>query len=203
MAKRERVRKRGAAQKPESESRWRYWPVALALILIYGIGGVFFLRSMRGRSSAPASEGERAALQEPGVAVPIQGRDHVQPGQSHPPYNSDPPTSGWHYDHAIPAGFYEEPQADEALVHNLEHGHIVIAYDCTKLPDCEATKAKLKELVGRYNTWKITVVPRENKDAPLALTAWGRIAKLDDYDEARITAFIDAYRDKGPEKTPE
>ncbi len=99
-------------------------------------------------------------------------------------------------------------------MHNLEHGHIVIAYDCDrlancddvkcgKLANCDGVKAKLKTLVDRYDGWKVTVVPRENKDTPLALTAWGRIDKLDDYDEARITAFIDVYRDQGPEKTPE
>jgi hypothetical protein len=147
--------------------------------------------------------------------VAIQGDEHVEPGQAHPEYNSDPPTSGWHLQDAIPAGFYDEPQVDEALVHNLEHGHIVIAYDCGKwrggsrtggsrtAPTCDEVKARLKAMVERYDGWKVTVVPRENEDTPLALTAWGRIDRLDDYDEARITAFIDAYRDQGPEKTPE
>jgi len=88
-------------------------------------------------------------------------------------------------------------------VHNLEHGHIVIAYDCGRLADCETVKTKLKDLVNRYDSWKVTVVPRQNKDTAIGLTAWGRIDKLDAYDEARITAFIDAYRDQGPEKTPQ
>jgi hypothetical protein len=139
----------------------------------------------------------------PGEAVELQIAQHVEPGQAHPDYNSDPPTSGWHLATAIPAGFYDAPQVDEALVHNLEHGHIVIAYDCGKLADCDEVKARLRAIVDRYDGWKVTVVPRQNKDTPLALTAWGRIDRLDDYDEARITAFIDAYRDQGPEKTPD
>ncbi len=88
-------------------------------------------------------------------------------------------------------------------MHNLEHGHIVIVYDCDGLANCDDVKSKLKTIVDRSDGWKVTVVPRENKDTPLALTAWGRIDKLGEYDEARITAFIDAYWDKGPEKTPE
>ncbi len=156
----------------------------------------------QGAAAETSSAGGSIATQ-PGEAVSIQGNEHVEPGQPHPEYNSDPPTSGWHLGTAIPAGFYDEPQPDEALVHNLEHGHVVIAYDCSKLTDCETVKSKLKALVERYDGWKVTVVPRANKDTPLALTAWGRIDRLGDYDEARITAFIDAYRDQGPEKTPE
>lgn len=152
---------------------------------------------------AVTSSADGGASAQPGQAVPIQGNAHVKKGEVHPDYNSDPPTSGWHLDRAIPAGFYEEPQLDEALVHNLEHGHIVITYDCSKLADCDTVKAKLKALVDRYDGWKVTVVPRENRDTSLALTAWGRIDKLKDYDEARITAFVNAYRDQGPEKTPQ
>jgi hypothetical protein len=139
----------------------------------------------------------------PGESVPIQGQQHIVPGEAHPPYNSDPPTSGWHYDDPLDAGFHEEPAPDEQLVHNLEHGHVVIAYDCSKLADCEGTKGQLREVVRRFNGWKVTVVPRQNADATIALTAWGRIEKLDRFDEKRIVAFVNAWRDRGPEETVE
>ena len=201
---RQRTRSRAAQGAPA-----RLWPVLIIVVAILGIGGFFYLRNVIGGPTATPSASDSvappagASSARPGEAVPIQGNAHIQEGEAHPDYNSDPPTSGWHLDRAIPAGFYEEPQLDEALVHNLEHGHVVIAYDCTKLTDCDGVTSKLKAIVDRYDGWKVTVVPRENKDAPLALTAWGRIDKLDDYDEARITAFIDAYRDQGPEKTPQ
>jgi hypothetical protein len=86
------------------------------------------------------------------------------------------------------------------LVHNLEHGHIVISDDCSKLTDCEGAKQQLRQLVQRFNTWKVVAVPRRNADAAIALTAWGRIDKLDRYDAPRIEAFINAWRDRGPEK---
>ncbi len=139
----------------------------------------------------------------PGESVPIQGQQHVAPGEMHPPYNSDPPTSGWHYTDTLDAGFHEQPVPDELLVHNLEHGHIVIAYDCSKLDDCEGMKAQLRDIVRRFNSWKVTVVPRQNADAAIALTAWGRIDKLDRFDEKRIVAFVNAWRDRGPERTIE
>jgi hypothetical protein len=137
----------------------------------------------------------------PGEYFPPQSRDHIQVGAPHPAYNSDPPTGGWHYDTPWNPGFYETPAADEYLVHNLEHGYIVISYDCSKLSDCGGTKTQIRQLLQRYNDWKIVAVPRENADAAIALTAWGWLEKLSGYDDAKMTAFINVHRDQGPEKT--
>ena len=139
----------------------------------------------------------------PGDRIPIQGADHIARDQAHAAYNSDPPTSGPHYVDTLDAGFYETPQLDELLVHNLEHGHIVVSYDCSRLTDCDATKQQLRSIFNAYNGWKVTVVPRQNKDAAVALAAWGWLDKMDSFDEARIRKFIDAWRDKGPERTME
>jgi Protein of unknown function (DUF3105) len=137
----------------------------------------------------------------PGEHFPAQSRDHIALGAPHPAYNSDPPTGGWHYDTPWNPGFYEQPVADEYLVHNLEHGHVVISYDCSKLADCEGTKAQIRQLMQRFNNWKLVAVPRKNADAAIALTAWGWLEKLDGYDDVKMTAFINAWRDQGPEKT--
>ncbi len=160
----------------------------LALILV--AGGVWLVA----RSAGTAVPGQR---------IPIQGQQHIAVGQTHPAYNSDPPTSGWHYDTPLASGFHEQPAADEQVVHNLEHGHVVISYDCSKLTDCQGVKEQLRRLAERYRNWKITIVPRQNADAAIALTAWGWLDKLDGFDEARITAFVNAWRDRGPERTDE
>jgi hypothetical protein len=144
---------------------------------------------------------QKANQPVPGEAVAIQGQQHIEVGQSHPPYNSDPPTSGWHYAQPADAGFYATTLPDEQLVHNLEHGHVVISYDCSKLADCEATQAKLRGIVDRFQGWKVVAVARENADCAIALTAWGRIDKMDAYDENRVVAFIRRWRDRGPERT--
>ena len=138
-----------------------------------------------------------------GEAVPIQGQQHIALDQSHPPYNSDPPTSGWHYAEPAEAGFYESSLPDEQLVHNLEHGHVIISYDCARVADCEDVKTELRGLVDRFQRWKIVAVARENADAAIALTAWGRIDKMDSYDEDRVDAFVKRWRNRGPEDTPQ
>lgn len=160
----------------------------LALILV--AGGVWL--ATRPTSSAA-----------PGQRFPILGQQHITSGQAHPAYNSDPPTSGWHYDTPLAAGFHAQPVADEQVVHNLEHGHVVISYDCRKLADCAVTQAQIRQVVERNRNWKVTAVPRQNADAAIALTAWGWLDKLDAFDDARITAFINAWRDRGPERTEE
>lgn len=65
-----------------------------------------------------------------GESVPIQGRDHIKVGESHPPYNSNPPTSGPHYENPVSAGVYESEYPDEALIHSLEHGYVIVSYNC-------------------------------------------------------------------------
>ena len=45
-------------------------------------------------------------------------------------YNSNPPTSGKHYEDWIRSGVYSEPKEDRNLVHSLEHGYVIISYNC-------------------------------------------------------------------------
>ena len=67
--------------------------------------------------------------------------------------------------------------------------------------ECQAVVEKLQPFVERYE--RVIVVPRINMEVPIAVTAWGRIDKLDEFDEERIERFIKAYHNQGPEKTIE
>lgn len=66
----------------------------------------------------------------PGEAVAIQGREHLKADEAPPVYNSNPPTSGAHDQISSKPGFYEYSLADRNVVHSLEHGHVVISYNC-------------------------------------------------------------------------
>ena len=186
--KQKRLEERAAESRQRQTRIWIGAGVIGALLLV-GVVALSVYRS----NQQPAS----------GQAMPIQGQQHIPIGQSHPAYNSDPPTSGWHYAEPARAGYYDSPLPDEQLVHNLEHGHVIISYDCGKLPDCDSVKAELQDIVSRFQRWKIVAVARENADAAIALTAWGRIDKLDSYDEDRVVAFVKKWRNRGPENTPE
>ncbi|MCC7358718.1 MAG: DUF3105 domain-containing protein [Anaerolineales bacterium] len=144
---------------------------------------------------------------QPGEVFPIMAAGHISVGQPHDPYNSDPPTSGQHYETAVQAGFYDVAPVDEYLVHNLEHGHIIIWYNCTGLSDdaCLALKDQIRDVMGRAGvsaitgTLKLVAVPRPTLSTPLALTSWGHLERLDAFDANKILAFIRAYRDQAPE----
>jgi hypothetical protein len=184
--------------------------IVLALALgLRGLGSEAASNPAAAPTAAPANASQPTTNEGPSgpttaaVKMADQGAAHIKPGESHPPYNSNPPTSGWHYDNPAAAGVYDEPIADETLIHNLEHGHIIISYNCDLLEgtSCDELKANLRNVFDLKRGWKIVVLPRPSLDTGIALTAWGVIDKFNTYDQGRIENFITQYRDQGPEKT--
>ena len=115
---------------------------------------------------------------------------HVQLGETHPPYNSRPATSGWHRGAVARWGVYVDARIpDEVLVHNLEHGGIGIHFNCVE--GCPDLIGDLAEIAGRYD--KVVMSPYPDMDSRIALTAWTFLDAFDEFDERRITAFIDAH----------
>ena len=139
-----------------------------------------------------------AQQNKPGEAITELGQEHIPDGQIVDNYNSNPPTSGPHY--AAPAdwGAYKQPLPDERLVHNLEHGGIWLSYRDT---DDQALISHLEEIVNRYGI-KTIVTPRPQNDSRIAVAAWGRLLKLEEFDRGQIENFIEAFINKGPEQTP-
>lgn len=139
---------------------------------------------------------DRASL--PGEAIPILESPHIPEGEK-ATFNSNPPTSGAHYAIPAPWGIHNQAPLDEALVHNLEHGGIIISYDPAQIQGqvLEDLRTQTREL-SRINP-RIVLTPRENLDTPIALTAWGYLQKLDRYDPAAVKAFYDAHIARGKE----
>lgn len=156
------------------------WAIAILIIGASGYG-LYYL----------ASQPEKP---RPGEAFPILGTEHIPVGASHPAYNSNPPTSGWHYPQPANWSVYQQELVDEQVVHNLEHGGIWISY---KDIDQE-TKSNL-EAIGKRYSGSVVVAPRSLNDAKIILASWGRLEKLESFDEARIVDFIKANKNKSPE----
>ena len=129
-----------------------------------------------------------------------EGQEHVEPG-THVTYKTDPPTSGPHYHKWMPPGVYEAGDVQpELLVHNLEHGNIVIYFDRSAI-----SKADMDELIAlqkNYNgQWDgVLLVGRKSKKDPLILTAWRAMMPLKGYDKGNVLEFVDLFRGRGPEK---
>ena len=65
------------------------------------------------------------------IAVPDQGREHVDEGTP-VTYKHVPPASGPHYPVTLQYGLYEQDVPEGYWIHNLEHGAIVILYKCSQ-----------------------------------------------------------------------
>jgi hypothetical protein len=143
-------------------------------------------------------------VSRPGRHVESMGRDHIPVGTSHTVrYNSNPPTSGPHYDPSARPGIYDEPIPDGYLIHSLEHGYVIISYNVQGLSESEAAElvSRLAELAQQERIWKLIVLPRADMEQRIALTAWQRIDTFDRFDARRIRRFISTWRDRGPEAT--
>lgn len=81
----------------------------------------------------------------PGQKIADLGRKHVASG-SEVTYNSNPPTSGDHYEDWVRSGVYESPRDDGNLVHSLEHGYVIMSYNC----DYKVTGFRLQGTVDAH-----------------------------------------------------
>ena len=122
------------------------------------------------------------------TSVSILPSPHVPLGTPHPPYNSDPPTSGPHAPGLARWGMHSEPIPKEMQVHNLEDGGVAINYSCQ---DCPDLVKQLTMIAERYD--RVIIAPYTDLDRKIALTAWGKIDKFDEFDKARILKFIKAH----------
>jgi hypothetical protein len=134
-----------------------------------------------------------------GIANP-----HIQnPTDPHPPYNSNPPTSGYHWGGGTaPWGVQTQPIADEFTVHNLEHGGVIIHY---RQNLDKATVDQLTTLARELQQSNpcIILVPRpvDKLDVPIAVTSWTYLLKLQTFDANSIRAFYKSHVGyDGPEK---
>lgn len=145
-----------------------------------------------------------------GTPVPDEGQTHVDPSTT-PTYKSYPPASGPHYSvqglAPVPwqtIGTLQEGQ----YIHNLEHGGMVILYDCPSGADCTTLKNSLENYVKnlapvepQFNEIKVVLSPySRGMQKKVALVAWDFIEFLDGYDQAEITRFYENHVNQAPEK---
>jgi len=145
-----------------------------------------------------------------GEAIPIMENagDHVPEGSDPGPFNSDPPTSGRHYDEEYDAGFYDEnsseaqvPYPEGYLGHNLEHGYVIYWYNCDLVDEesCAELKNQIQESMANNGGTKLIAFPRTTLDVPVVLTSWGQMLRMDSFNQDQAKRFISANRNHAPE----
>jgi hypothetical protein len=140
-----------------------------------------------------------------GVRQVDDGGTHIAEGQAGGPYSSTPATSGQHWNSATspgPWGVYTTAQPQERVIHNLEHGGIVIWYQPSQL-DADGVQALTDyvEQQVRSAKFKVILSPWSGQDfgAPIAVTSWNWLLKLDSADIDQVRAFLDDHYGQAPE----
>jgi hypothetical protein len=129
------------------------------------------------------------------------GRTHFPQGETYDAYNSNPPTSGPHTNVAAGPAVYEQPVPKETVVHNMEHGNVVIWYNCGGGPEpLDATECgELRQGLGNITTEannngkQVVMTPYPDMENRIALTAWQFLDAFDEFDESRVRTFVDTF----------
>jgi hypothetical protein len=137
-------------------------------------------------------------------------RGHIANINERVHYDTNPPTTGNHFQVPAEDGIYEEAPPDTTLVHSMEHGRVVIWFK-PSLP--ENARAGLRALVEQ-DDYQMILVPRSQMPFAVAATAWnarpgpqgaGRLLGCASFGPAvydALAAFREQNRGRGPETVP-
>jgi hypothetical protein len=180
--------------------RLNLWFVVLGVAIIAAAAAVGILLAFRG-GSAKASGADGPCMRQ---TFAPQGRQHVQKLAKGFKYSTNPPTSGPHY--PVPAvwNLYTQPVPEIRLVHNLEHGGIIVQYG-DKVP-----QPQVQDITQWYQSDPqggdgLIVAPLPELGSKVALTAWTHLMTCPRFDQGAFDRFRDDYRGPGgdaPEKFP-
>src|SRR3954464_1320177 len=165
-------KRRTATNKSSAGDRKMLLGILGASAVVLVVAAVAFLTL--GGSSSASDSGIESAMKSAGCtfktvrAKPIKpGVVHVQEGTP-VKYNTFPPSSGSHYPTPAIWDFYTTPVEPRLLVHNQEHGGVILWWG-TKVP--AATVAKIRAF---YDDSPVSMVgtPLASLGKKVAITAW-------------------------------
>jgi hypothetical protein len=123
-------------------------------------------------------------------------------------YPRHPPAGGPHYGTWADFGVYAQPVPWPFLVHSLEHGAVVLAYNCPEgCPDVLAALERIRAeredpaCRARGGDNRIVVMPDPELEVPIAAVAWEHLYLATCLDEGSLRAFVDARYARAPEDT--
>ncbi len=197
-------------KKPDSSAS-SLWPLAIALVVIAGVV-LLLIVHLRSANAPP----QPAPSVFAGDHYPSQGHQGHMPGDdrrfAHYKYSSDPPTSGYHREVTTKALINATPLPKYVQVHLLEHGNILLQYNCLLCPD---VAEQLAEIANEFDArllppgttqptpdqvrsaeeggLAVIVAPYPGMPHKIAVTAWTRLATLDAVDKTKIMSFINQW----------
>lgn len=141
---------------------------------------------------------------------PFEGHTHV-PVCTAVPYESSPPSSGNHWPVWAQFREFAAPVPHEMLVHNLEHGAIVMLYRCEEA--CPEIPAAYEDAAAAFGPdplcvmsptnamrSRIVVAPDTSIAEPIGLSAWRATYTATCIDPPSLLSFIEDHYGQGTEQ---
>ena len=184
-----------------------------ALAAVVGIAvviGVITLTRNGGSSSSSSPAGVTNAMEAAGCTVQTAkatSHNHVASLSTKIKYNTTPPSNGNHYYQPALWGFYTTPANPIQVVHNQEHGGVILWWG-DKVP--QSTVAQLRSFYDSSPN-AMFGTPYPSLGNKIAISAWpspsggngkGVVATCAAFNEKAFKTFRDAYRGKGRERYP-
>jgi hypothetical protein len=187
--------------------------VVVVVIAVFGKGGSNKVNDAEVKSTMAAAG---CTFKTVNAYVPAGQGTHVASLTAKLPWNTNPPSNGQHYPEWAVWGFYTSPINPRMVVHNEEHGGVVVWWG-SQVPASTVQQLKAwydEEPTGSFGT------PYPQLGKKIAITAWtgdpnryqrngyyglGHIGTCPSYTAATkkaFEAFRKAYRGKGPEGIP-
>jgi hypothetical protein len=185
--------------------------LAFAALGVILLAGMLALLAFGGDDSGSAAIESNVCTEE---SFPGLEPKHLASPNANVTYNSFPPSSGPHYQSPAPWGIYEDPIKQTILVHNLEHGGIVIQYG-------DVGEETVRDIQSFYQDDPngLIVAPYPKLGKKIALTAWnepryarnesepgevdagnGHVMTCTEWDGDAAAEFRDARRNKAGER---
>jgi len=163
--------------------------------LVLSIGLILLLSGyFAGRDQAAISGGTSG----PGQAFPDLGHSTLRPGQAHPTYNSNPPTSGPHVPEAVSTN--GATLNDDQLLEALQLGNVVIAYGTRNPP---AGLAQFARLAAPPFTTALAaggdavILARRPGTTGLVALAWAHLLRVSSAEDPALAQFVTFWLGRG------
>ena len=163
--------------------------------LVLSIGLILLLSGyFAGRDQAAISGGTTG----PGQAFPDLGHAALGPGQPHPSYNSNPPTSGAHVPEAVTHA--EATLNDDQLLEALQLGNVVIAYG-TRTPPAGLTRftrlAAPAFTPALAASGDAVILARRPGTMGLVALAWTHLLRVSGPSDQQLGQFVSFWLGRG------
>ena len=183
---------------------------ASGIVILGAVLGFVAFSGGGGNSGTTAGISSKSCVEKsyPGLAP-----KHLSNADQKVKYNSFPPSSGPHYQTPAPWSIYTEPVQQTILVHNLEHGGIILQYGSVD----QKTVGKIQSFYSS-DPYGLVVAPYPKLGKKIALAAWnepayrqegafkdvnpgkGYVLTCTAFDGKAFAKFRDAHRNKAGER---